>query len=207
MSRGRGRPRKFDETEVRQAIMRCFWAKGYAATTLDDLAKATGLVRPSLYGAFGGKEDMFLAAMDDFAARTRAYLVGKVPADAPLDVVLRAVFSAMLDLYLTEDGGRGCLVFSTAGAEAPAHPQIREKLLEKLNQSDDQFRRLLERHAPSAAPQNLETAAGLAAAALHSMGLRARSGVARSTLEEFAESAANSIAALVDCAGARRTAD
>ncbi len=197
MSRGRGRPRKFDEVEVRQAIMHCFWAKGYTATSLDDLSKATGLVRPSLYAAFGGKEDMFLAAMNDFAARTRAYLTDKVPPEAHPRAALQAVFTAMLDLYQTDEGGRGCLVFSTATAEAPAHPEIRDKLQEQLAGSDHQFRRLLERHAPSAAPQSLDAAAVLAAATLHSIGLRARSGVPRPALDDFAASAARSIAALL----------
>ena len=48
-----------------------FWQKGYAATSLDDLSKATGLVRPSLYAAFGNKEEMFLRAMDDFVIRVQ----------------------------------------------------------------------------------------------------------------------------------------
>lgn len=197
MSRGRGRPRKFDEGEVRQAIMRCFWAKGYTATSLDDLAKATGLVRPSLYAAFGGKEDMFLAAMDDFASRTRDYLTDKVPSEASPAAALQAVFLAMLDLYQTDEGGRGCLVFSTATAEAPAHPEFRDKLQEQLERSDVQFRRLLQRHAQTAAPQSLDAAAALAAATLHSIGLRARSGVPRPALEEFAANAARGIAALI----------
>lgn len=204
MSRSRGRPRKFDEGEVRQAILRCFWAKGYAATSLDDLAKATGLVRPSLYGAFGGKEDMFLTAMEDFAASTTAYLADKVPSGVSACAALQAVYGAMLDLYQSDGGGRGCLVFSTATAEAPAHPEIRDKLQEQLASSDAQFRRLLQRHAPSATPQSLDAAAALAAAALHSLGLRARSGVSRPVLEDFAAMATRSISALVEGSAAEK---
>ena len=51
----RGRPRAFEpETALNQA-MDVFWKDGFAATSLDDLSAATGLNRPSLYGAFGDK--------------------------------------------------------------------------------------------------------------------------------------------------------
>ncbi len=38
-------------------------ATGYGGTTLDDLVKATGLGKQSLYNAFGGKRDLFLRAL------------------------------------------------------------------------------------------------------------------------------------------------
>ena len=120
-TRGRGRPRKFDERAVRQMIMETFWQKGYAATSLDDLSKATGLVRPSLYAAFGNKEAMFLRAMDDFVIRVQGGLARQIPRDATPEEALRAVYMAMLAIYRGEplEQARGCLVFSTAVAAAP----------------------------------------------------------------------------------------
>ena len=40
--------------------MDVFWQDGFAATSLDDLSAATGLNRPSLYGAFGDKRALYL---------------------------------------------------------------------------------------------------------------------------------------------------
>ena len=55
----RGRPRAYDpETALSQA-MAVFWDAGYAATSLDDLSAATGMNRPSLYGAFGDKHALY----------------------------------------------------------------------------------------------------------------------------------------------------
>ncbi|MEH3075969.1 MAG: TetR family transcriptional regulator [Quadrisphaera sp.] len=57
------RPRSFDEAVVVDAATRCFTDLGYAATSVDDLVSATGLHRGSLYGAFGSKRGLFLAAL------------------------------------------------------------------------------------------------------------------------------------------------
>ena len=54
------RPREFDEDEVLEKALAVFWAKGFEGATVDDLEQATGLGRGSLYGAFGGKHELFL---------------------------------------------------------------------------------------------------------------------------------------------------
>lgn len=63
-----GRPRKFVESDVITVAGEVFRANGYAATTLDDLVKATGLGKQSIYNAFGGKGELFLRALSENAA-------------------------------------------------------------------------------------------------------------------------------------------
>ncbi|MBY6136155.1 TetR/AcrR family transcriptional regulator [Nocardioides marinus] len=193
----RGRPRKFVEAEVRSAIVDCFRTKGYAATSLDDLARATGLVRPSLYAAFGSKEQMFLGAMEDFAAGIRQQLEVVTGGASSAHTALTQVFETALDIYLDGEGGRGCLVFTTAAAEAPTHPEIRARLFEQIASNDGFLHRLLARCAPQADPPSLEAASALASATLHSLGIRARAGNERESLMRFAATAAEGIAALV----------
>jgi AcrR family transcriptional regulator len=60
------RPRKFDESDVIAAARDEFWTRGYGATSVDDLAAATGLGKGSLYGAFGDKHGLFIRALDDY---------------------------------------------------------------------------------------------------------------------------------------------
>lgn len=61
-----GRPRKFDvDTALNQAVT-VFFAKGYDATTIDDLTQAMGIQRPSLYSAFGNKESLFLKVLERY---------------------------------------------------------------------------------------------------------------------------------------------
>ena len=66
--RPRGRPRGFDQAEVLARVRRVFMDKGYSATSLDDLAEAACLNRPSLYAAFGNKEQLYLHALRQYGA-------------------------------------------------------------------------------------------------------------------------------------------
>ena len=66
------RPRGFDELEVMERLMKVFWDKGYEATTMQDLVKASGLLKGSLYGAFGDKQTIYLAALKHYN-RTRMH--------------------------------------------------------------------------------------------------------------------------------------
>ena len=61
--RGPGRPRQFDPDQVLDTVINVFWELGYDASDTETLAKRTGLTKPSLYNAFGTKEDLFVAAL------------------------------------------------------------------------------------------------------------------------------------------------
>ena len=64
------RPRQFDEIQVIENLMKIFWEKGYEATSMQDLVAASGLLKGSLYGAFGDKRAIYLAALRHYD-RTR----------------------------------------------------------------------------------------------------------------------------------------
>src|ERR1700677_5085431 len=112
-SRGRGRPRAFEaETALAQA-MDVFWSDGFAATSLDDISAATGLNRPSLYGAFGDKRALYLHAYGQYRKRMNESFAPLFAAREPLRVKLRRILAAALDLYLSgPEGPRGCFTRS-----------------------------------------------------------------------------------------------
>ena len=60
------RPRQFDEVQVIENLMQVFWNKGYQATSMQDLVAATGLLKGSLYGAFGDKRALYIAALKHY---------------------------------------------------------------------------------------------------------------------------------------------
>ena len=64
------RPRQFDEIQVIEKVMKVFWAKGYEATSMQDLVVASGLLKGSLYGAFGDKQALYMVALKHYN-RTR----------------------------------------------------------------------------------------------------------------------------------------
>src|SRR5262249_27716280 len=61
-----GRPRTFDVDEALEIALKVFWRKGYEGTSIDDLTGAMGINRPSLYCAFGNKEQLFRKALDRY---------------------------------------------------------------------------------------------------------------------------------------------
>lgn len=71
--------RQFDEALALDRIVAAFWAQGFEATSIDDLERATGVKRQSLYNAFGGKAAMFHKALDRYLATVA------VPIRAALD--------------------------------------------------------------------------------------------------------------------------
>lgn len=81
------RPRKFDEHEVVLAARRQFNEGGYHGTSVEDLSRATGLSKGSLYGAFGDKDGLFQRAFDDYCAGTDEGAAARLegPDDEALD--------------------------------------------------------------------------------------------------------------------------
>ena len=59
-----GRPREFDEEQVIAQAGALFAAQGYNGTSIDDLVTSTGLLRGSLYKAFGSKRNLFALVLD-----------------------------------------------------------------------------------------------------------------------------------------------
>lgn len=61
-----GRQRAFDKQEALDKAMRVFWLKGYAGSSLTDLTSAMGINKPSMYAAFGNKEQLFIEATEHY---------------------------------------------------------------------------------------------------------------------------------------------
>lgn len=193
--RPRGRPRQFDEHQVLTAVLSVFWERGYSSASLDELAHAAGVTRPSLYTALGDKKSMYLAALDHFGDRMRTEFTALLNSGGQLRDDLLAVYRGSIDLYTNAEGpGRGCLAICTASVESFSDNDIRDRLAEILGGIDAAF---TERFDAAIATGQLPaatdaTARGqLAGAALHSLALRARAGASRQSLEALARTAAD----------------
>ncbi|MCK1286890.1 TetR/AcrR family transcriptional regulator [Bradyrhizobium sp. 44] len=108
----RGRPRSFDTDAAVERAMGVFWSRGYHATALPDLLRATKLSRGSLYAAFGDKHSLFLRALDRYVAEALTRMdveFDKEPVDG-----LRAYLAGYVDRTSGANGRRGCLLVATA---------------------------------------------------------------------------------------------
>src|SRR5262249_11023028 len=137
----RGRPRAFDPDAALAQAVDAFWDAGFAATSLDDLTEATGMNRPSLYGAFGDKHALYRKAFDAYCERTRVAFAAVFSGDEPLRDALRKVYDTGIAIYLSgENGPRGCFIIGTAVAQAVTDSDVRAALAAVLREIDDAFR-------------------------------------------------------------------
>ncbi|MGK5631407.1 TetR/AcrR family transcriptional regulator [Streptomyces sp. URMC 123] len=134
------RPRTFDEERALDAAMRAFWAKGYEATSTQDLCDATGLGRSSIYNTFTSKHHLFRRALARYIdAMTGAQLELLEDGERSASDRLRAFFAMVIDsdAAARRDGrGLGCLtvnsVVELAGRDAEATRMLDRDLERRL---------------------------------------------------------------------------
>src|SRR5439155_12264942 len=82
-----GRPRAFDPDAALDRAMHVFWAKGYEGASLSALTRAMRINRPSLYAAFGNKEQLFRKVLDRYMDGPVGYFRKALAAPKARDVV------------------------------------------------------------------------------------------------------------------------
>jgi AcrR family transcriptional regulator len=184
--RGRGRPRAFEADTALAQAMDVFWSEGFAATSLDDISAATGLNRPSLYGAFGDKRALYLQAYGQYRKRLNESFAPLFAANEPLRTKLTRILTAALDLYLSgPDGPRGCFTVLSVASGAIANPDLQSLVGEAIAGTDRAFGRLFaEALAAGELPKNADPRrlARVASATLHTMSVRARARIPRAEI-------------------------
>lgn len=186
-SRPRGRPRGFITEEVLDRARAVFMAKGFAATSLDELVTATGLNRPSLYAAFGDKEDLYIAALRFYGDKSLEGLDTILNGPGAIATRLGRVYDAAIALYTAPPHKPGCMIVGTAAVESPTHPRIAAVANELLVAIETRLERAF---AASDLPKKPApaTRAHMAGAILYAIAIRARLGTKAAELRAFASS-------------------
>ncbi|MCW8278116.1 TetR/AcrR family transcriptional regulator [Pseudomonas sp. PCH199] len=196
--KGRGRPRAYDPETALQQALGVFWSTGYSGASLDSIATAAGMNRPSLYAAFGDKHALYIKALEQYwefaAADMQAALTDN---ELPLRDALLRFYEGQLSIYYSGEGSaRGCFAIGTATTEAVEDPEIREVLSDRLSRLDADLEVRL-RMAIDTGELKSDVDAGalavLASSLLHSISIRARAGKPREELSELARNAVNVI--------------
>ena len=121
-----GRTRQFDADEALDRALEVFWACGYEGATLPELTRAMGINRPSLYAAFGNKEQLFRKALDRYQTGPQGFLT-----EALLKPTARAVVETIFSGFVgmcVRDKARGCLIVCGALACGEEAEPVRREL-------------------------------------------------------------------------------
>ena len=185
----KGRPRAFDTDEALQKALELFWRQGYEGTSLSDLTEAMGINRPSLYAAFGNKEQLFRRALERYLSGPAACFATAMKEPTARQVAERMLLGVVRQL---SDPGMpsGCLVVQAALASGTEAEPIREVLAAHRNEARQALRRrfqkaIAERDLP--ADSDAGSLAGYLMAVTHGMAVQAAGGLPAKDLKRIAD--------------------
>ncbi|WP_413755836.1 TetR/AcrR family transcriptional regulator [Streptomyces sp. MMBL 11-3] len=173
--------KQFDMDTVLDAAMIQFWRAGYADTSVDDLSRATGLNRSSIYSSLGDKDTLFLRCLDRYTARygDRYEAALSCAASEPLAAV-RAFFGVTLERIADPELPDGCLIAQSAMAIPVLSPAVAQHAREALGLQHQRLRAALE--AGGLTDQEAEVFAVHAAAVNQSLAVMSRAGASQAQL-------------------------
>ena len=186
-----GRPREFDVDKALDLALQVFWRKGYEGASMADLTETMGITKPSLYSAFGNKEELFRKALDRYVDGPGGYFqvaLAKPTARAVVEHLLYESAAAVTD----PDHPPGCLAVQGALSCGDAAESIKQELMSRRAKGEQDLRERFERAIAEGDLPPGSDAADLAAylsAILQGMAVQAAGGTTRAQLRKIAEMA------------------
>jgi AcrR family transcriptional regulator len=184
-----GRPRCFDVDKALDSALDVFWRKGYEGATLLDLTRAMGINRPSLYAAFGNKEELFRKAIDRYLAGPACRVSEALLEPDARSVALR-LLRETIDLITNPRHPRGCFLVQSALACGDTADALRREMIRRRAAGEAALRRRFNRAVaegdlpPDCDPADL---ARYVAIVMHGMAVQAAGGARRRDLTQAAE--------------------
>lgn len=188
----------FDPDATLETVVRLFWRQGVASTGIQDVVTATGLNRSSLYATFGGKQELYLAALRRYLEQRSRPVFRRLAEDERGLPAVSEFFGGLIESRCSGEYARwGCMVSNAhAGAENgdpqvrsvldQHHRELREALCAALVTAESQGQL-----APGADPG---ASADLLALLAYGVNLRSRAGAEAATLRKTVAAALDSIA-------------
>jgi TetR/AcrR family transcriptional repressor of nem operon len=139
------RPREFDADAALERAMQAFWAKGYRATSLDDLCAATRLSRSSLYAAFGGKRTLLHRSLDRYEAQAVSRVAAALRRPGPAREAIAAFVDELINRIVDGPGRRGCFIGNCAAELARGDRVTAARVRRSLERIEALFRDALAR--------------------------------------------------------------
>lgn len=184
----RGQGRKFDLDQALDVAMEQFWRHGYEGTSIARLTEAIGIAPPSLYVAFGGKEQLFDAVVAHYLRGPGGWMAQALEEErSPAELVRRLLYGAAVH-YADPGHPGGCLIISSAGCVTEANEAVARKLREQRNSNVARLaERLAEAPDDDALGADPRAASDFVGAVVQGMSTRARDGATVEQLTRVAD--------------------
>ena len=186
-----GRPRAFDREEALELALDVFWRKGYEGASLSDLTEAMGINPPSLYAAFGNKEELFCKALDRYMERHDEFLREVLARPKARDAIA-ALLTGLADSLTDKSRPPGCLLVQGIAGAGDHAKCIRDELCKRRAFNEKLIRERLKRaKAEGDLPADADPAALSRYIATVSVGMavQAAGGATRAELRRIVETA------------------
>ncbi|WP_434930790.1 TetR/AcrR family transcriptional regulator [Shewanella sp. HL-SH8] len=128
-----GRPRGFDIDFALAQALDVFWRNGYEGASLSELTAAMGIKKPSLYAAFGNKEQLFLKAIDLYESRPESFFNQAFQCDHIGDVIKGLLLGAAMQ-FTDTNHPQGCALANSTLSCSEASESIKQAILERKAQ-------------------------------------------------------------------------
>ncbi|CAA9536597.1 MAG: Transcriptional regulator, AcrR family [uncultured Solirubrobacteraceae bacterium] len=191
------RSREFDEQTVLRAAAGVFRRRGYAGASLQELTEATGLGKGSLYGAYGSKHGLYLAALDQYTGiRAPTTAASALDEDEPAIDVLRDYLSQIA--RASTDGSPSCMLTSATAELSNQDEEVAHRVADAFDALASSLRPTVERALsagdidPEADPQAVADMVLAIARGIEALG---HAGTSRERLLAAADAAVDSLAA------------
>ncbi|MEU1208614.1 TetR/AcrR family transcriptional regulator [Nocardia sp. NPDC005825] len=187
-----GRPRSFDPDAALDRALEVFWRNGYEGTSLTDLTTAMGINKPSLYAAFGNKEELFSKVLARYLEGPGAYATDALDAPTGREVVERLIHGA-IDLTAGDTTPPGCLCVKTVQACAPDAHAPHEDAVKVRQAGETALRRRLEQATDLPSHHDPAVLAALVHTISDGIAVQAAAGRSREALRQIGNSALHAL--------------
>ena len=210
MNAERGRPRSFDAETVLDRAGEVFWRLGFQGASLAELTAATGLSKPSLYGAFGDKEALYLQCLRRYGAKQVALQTELLEQEPDGRKAIEGFMRQMVESQTDPAMPGGCFIVNgTADCGAPLTPPAVDSALRCASGGTEQrlLQRLKRAEREGQLPPTLKPAqfATLLSTVLTGMAVMAKSGQPREKLDQVVTAALAGWPRASRSPGARKT--
>lgn len=105
----RGRPSAFDYEETLKKALKVFWTRGYEGASMAELSETMGINRPSIYAAYGNKEELFSKALAKYMSESVAY-ASEAMQETQAKKVAEKFLTQSAEFLTNEQNPRGCMI-------------------------------------------------------------------------------------------------